>query len=274
MDRGRRRQAHAMLTSWFASTSAPLASSASTTSKWPLEEAAWSGVHPRWGAAAQASIAVSASLRHPPDPLQPARTSTPHVALRPGPCLPSFTHLSPAPVSRKSMHSRHCLVHPPSSQQTDYVHARRGARDSGRARATICCRLLCRSKPAVPLSTHCSSCPSTRQGSLCPLPPAVSPHPHHISSEAGVQLYTLSHACTNFNARTLSLTLPIRTFTHKHTHAFYGYAHLRTHTHPRSISPSCFINTHPTPLSAPELADDRTHSGSPRTCNATACGHT
>jgi hypothetical protein len=35
-----------MLTSAFASTSAPFASSAPTTSAWPLYEAGWSGVRP------------------------------------------------------------------------------------------------------------------------------------------------------------------------------------------------------------------------------------
>jgi hypothetical protein len=39
-----------MLTSAFASTSAPFASSATTTFAWPLEEAAYSGVRPSCGA--------------------------------------------------------------------------------------------------------------------------------------------------------------------------------------------------------------------------------
>jgi hypothetical protein len=47
MDRGRRR---AMLTFVFASASAPFASRATTTSKWPFNEAEWSGVHPFCGA--------------------------------------------------------------------------------------------------------------------------------------------------------------------------------------------------------------------------------
>jgi hypothetical protein len=56
---GQRAQARAMLASCFAfvfaCTSAPFASSASTTSKWPSLEALWSGVHPFCGAASQAT---------------------------------------------------------------------------------------------------------------------------------------------------------------------------------------------------------------------------
>jgi hypothetical protein len=69
----------------FASTSAPFASSASTTSEWPFFEARWSGVHPSCGAGEQ--IAVSTFLRHSPDPLQPARTIT-RCFSRSGPTLP------------------------------------------------------------------------------------------------------------------------------------------------------------------------------------------
>jgi hypothetical protein len=43
-------QARAMLTLSFVSTSAPFASSARTTSKWPFSEAKWSGVRPSCGA--------------------------------------------------------------------------------------------------------------------------------------------------------------------------------------------------------------------------------
>jgi hypothetical protein len=47
---GQRAQVRAMLTFSFAFTSAPFASSASTTAKWPFKEATWSGVHPFCGA--------------------------------------------------------------------------------------------------------------------------------------------------------------------------------------------------------------------------------
>jgi hypothetical protein len=56
--------------------------------------------------------------------------------------------------------------------------------------------------------------------------------------------------------------------------------HARAHTHadtyPFSLYLLLFIHTlkHPTPLTAPELADDTTYSGSQRTYKTAACGHT
>jgi hypothetical protein len=47
---GQRAPARAMLTLSFACTSAPFASSASTTAKWPSIQAVWSGVPPSCGA--------------------------------------------------------------------------------------------------------------------------------------------------------------------------------------------------------------------------------
>jgi hypothetical protein len=68
-----------MLTITFASTSAPFASSISTTSKWPSLEAKRSGVHPNCGAeASHASLAVSVPYSHHPD--QPSSTITRRVS--------------------------------------------------------------------------------------------------------------------------------------------------------------------------------------------------
>jgi hypothetical protein len=128
-----------VLTSVFASTSAPFASSSLTASVWPCSEARMSGVTPHCGASvshigmrgrgghkrrtaaslhivAQARIAVaakhravSASLCPPSKALQPASTSTSRVSRS---CLPPCTRLPPTPSLRERMCSfrRRCAA--------------------------------------------------------------------------------------------------------------------------------------------------------------------
>jgi hypothetical protein len=76
-----------------------------------------------------------------------------------------------------------------------------------------------------------------------------------------------------------------------HTHTWTDApTHANTHTHAHTCTrmlsdtrykhtqinqnASLFLHSHPPPLTAPELADDTTHSASPRTYNAAACAHT
>jgi hypothetical protein len=84
-------------------------------------------------------------------------------------------------------------------------------------------------------------------------------------------LHARIHAKTH--ARTPARSLA-RTIARRPPHARYTLT--RTHAHPGSISlpPSSQTHKHHTPLTAPELADDTTYSGSSRTCNAAACAHT
>jgi hypothetical protein len=97
---GQRAQARTMLIFVFASTSAPFARGASTTSKWPNREARCSGVDPSCGAGE--NIPVSACLRHPPGPLQPARTTTRRASpLGPAPASPLSPASHPPPAPRE-----------------------------------------------------------------------------------------------------------------------------------------------------------------------------
>ena len=68
---GQRAQERAMLTLSFATTSAPFASSAPTTSAWPFAEARWSGVRPSCGAGQHRGQRLP-----PPSSRDPAHTTT------------------------------------------------------------------------------------------------------------------------------------------------------------------------------------------------------
>jgi hypothetical protein len=83
-------------------TSAPAASSALTTSKWPFSRARRSDVYPPCGAGQrQGQRLPPLSSRGPP---ACPHHHTPSVALKPGPCLTPFTRLPPAPrLARASL---------------------------------------------------------------------------------------------------------------------------------------------------------------------------
>jgi hypothetical protein len=159
---GQRAPARAKLTSSFASTSAPFASSASTTSKWPFPEAQWSGVPPLCGEG-----------EHRDQRLPSHQTHTLELTHE---CMHS---LMPTPRTRARTHT-YTRTDTPTHEKT--------------------------------------------------------------------------HTCTHMHTHALRYTL--HTYIHR-------YANLGLHRH-----------THPTPLTAPELAHVTTHSGSPRTYNAAACGNT
>jgi hypothetical protein len=115
---GQRAQARAMLTFDFAFTSAPFASSASTTSKWPLEQAAMSGVSPFCGAGEHHGqrLPPPSSWGPPACPHQ----LTPRVGHRAGLFRPPFTR--PASHQPLALRDRaRCIrrVPPQQSQHTD-----------------------------------------------------------------------------------------------------------------------------------------------------------
>jgi hypothetical protein len=119
---------------------------------------------------------------------------------------------------------------------------------------------------------------------------SCSSYEHAQVSDARTHARTRACACACTHIRTQRMHAPSHTFdTHTRTHArmhalrlihatrthtpIRQRAHAHMHIHALSIPPSLHKHSHPTPLTAPELAHVATHSASPRTYKAAACAH-
>jgi hypothetical protein len=129
-----------------------------------------------------------------------------------------------------------------------YIHSReyRWPASERDINATTCASIRCTHAPTHSL-TH----------SLTPSHTDVHTHEAALSN--------LRYPCTQKYTHALPYTL----------HTFMPiHARTRAHMHIHALSLPLQKHTHPAPLTAPELADDTTHFGSPHTYNAAACGHT